>query len=68
MLFCWKGTAALKKIDATMRKDHLEIPKQNLKISVRKLKPGVNWVFQQDSDRKQSVTKRLKDDKMKIWK
>ena len=47
----------------------MNILKQNLKTSVRKLKLGRKWVFQMDNDPKHSskvVAKRLKDNEVKV--
>jgi hypothetical protein len=45
------GTGALHKIDEIMREEnYVDILKQHLKTSVRKLKPGHKWVFQMDND------------------
>uniref|UniRef100_A0A8L0DSZ3 Tc1-like transposase DDE domain-containing protein n=1 Tax=Oncorhynchus mykiss TaxID=8022 RepID=A0A8L0DSZ3_ONCMY len=63
-------TGALHKIDGIMRKDsHVDILKQHLKTSVRKLKLGHKWVFQMDNDPKHTskvVVKWLKDKKVKL--
>ena len=62
--FAAGGTGALHKIDGTMREDNdVDILKQHLKTSVRKLKLGHKWVFQMDNDPKhtsKSVAKWLK--------
>ena len=51
--FAAGGTGALHKIDVIMRKEHyVDILKQHLKTSVRKLKLGHKWVFQIDNDPK----------------
>ena len=47
----------------------MDILKQHLKTSVRKLKLGRNWVFQMDNDHKHTskvVAKSLKDNKVKV--
>ena len=47
----------------------MDILKQHLKISVRKLKLGRKWVFQMDNDHKHTskvVAKWLKDNKVKV--
>ena len=53
-----------------MKKDnYVDILKQNLKTSVRKLKLGRKWVFQMDNDPKNTskvVAKWLKDNKVKV--
>uniref|UniRef100_A0AAZ3SMD4 Tc1-like transposase DDE domain-containing protein n=1 Tax=Oncorhynchus tshawytscha TaxID=74940 RepID=A0AAZ3SMD4_ONCTS len=53
-----------------MREENdVDILKQNLKISVRKLKLGRKWVFQTDNDAKHTskvVAKWLKDNKIKV--
>jgi hypothetical protein len=68
--FAAGGTGALHKIDGIMRQeDDVDILKQHLKISFRKLKLGRKWVFQMDNDPKHTcevVTKWLKDNKVKV--
>ncbi|CDQ96643.1 unnamed protein product [Oncorhynchus mykiss] len=63
-------TGALHKIDGIMRKENdVDILKQHLKTSVRKLKLGRKWVFQMDNDPKHTskvVEKWLKDNKVKV--
>ena len=47
----------------------MDILKQHLKTSVRKLKHGCKWVFQMDNDPKHTskfVAKWLKDNKVKV--
>uniref|UniRef100_A0AAZ3QB32 Transposase n=1 Tax=Oncorhynchus tshawytscha TaxID=74940 RepID=A0AAZ3QB32_ONCTS len=65
------GTGALHKIDGIMRKEnYVDILKQHLKTSVRKLKLGHKWVFQMDNDPKHTskdVAKWLKDNKVKVF-
>ena len=49
--------------------NYVDILKQHLKTSVRKLKLGRKWVFHMDNDPKhtsKAVTKWLKDNKVKI--
>uniref|UniRef100_A0AAZ3RMA8 Tc1-like transposase DDE domain-containing protein n=1 Tax=Oncorhynchus tshawytscha TaxID=74940 RepID=A0AAZ3RMA8_ONCTS len=49
--------------------NYVDILKQHLKTSVRKLKLGHKWVFQMDNDPKHTskvVAKRLKDNKVKV--
>ena len=64
------GTGALHKIDGIMREDnYVDILKQHLKTSVRKLKLGRKCVFQMDNDPKHTskvVAKWLKDNKVKV--
>ena len=49
--FAAEGTGALHKIDGFMRKEnYVDIFKQHLKTSVRKLKLGRKWFFQMDND------------------
>jgi transposase len=49
--FAAGGSAALHKIDSIMRKEnYVDILKQHLKTSVRKLKLGRKCVFQMDND------------------
>ena len=44
-------TGALHKIDGIMRQENcVDILKQHLKTSVRKLKLGRKWVFQKDNE------------------
>ena len=68
--FAAGGTGALHKIDGIMRKEnYVDILKQHLKTSVRKLKLGRKWVFQMDNDPKHAskvVAKWLKDNKVKV--
>uniref|UniRef100_A0A673X6X6 PH and SEC7 domain-containing protein 1-like n=1 Tax=Salmo trutta TaxID=8032 RepID=A0A673X6X6_SALTR len=68
--FAAGGTGALHKIDGIMRKEnYVDILKQRLKTSVRKLKLGRKWVFQMDNDPKHTskvVAKWLKDNKVKV--
>ena len=47
----------------------MDILKQHLKTSVRKIKLGPKWVFQMDNDHKHTskvVAKWLKDNKVKV--
>jgi hypothetical protein len=64
------GTGALHKIDGIMREEnYMDILKQHLKTSVRKLKLGCKWVFQMDNDLKHAskvVAKWFKDNKVKV--
>jgi hypothetical protein len=51
--FAAGGTGALHVIDGNMRKEnYVDILKQHLKTSVRKLKLGRKWDFQMDNDPK----------------
>jgi hypothetical protein len=51
--FAAGGTGALHKIDGVMREEnYVDILKQHLTTSVRKLKLGRKWVFQMDNDPK----------------
>ena len=63
-------SGALHKIDGiTKEENYVDILKQHLKTSVRKLKPGRKWVFQMDNDPKHAsrvVAKWLKDNKVKV--
>ncbi|CDQ68634.1 unnamed protein product [Oncorhynchus mykiss] len=67
--FAAGGTGALHKIDGIMRMENdVDILKQHLKTSVRKLKLGRKWVFQMNNDPKHTskvVAKWLKD-KVKV--
>ncbi|CDQ65747.1 unnamed protein product [Oncorhynchus mykiss] len=67
--FAAGGTGALHNIDWIMKKkNYVDILKQHLKTSVRKLKLGCKWVFQMDNDPKhtsKAVAKCLKDNKVK---
>ena len=69
--FAAEGTGALHKIDGTMKKENdVDILKQHLKTSVRKLKLGCKWVFQMDNDPKHTskvVAKWLKETKSRYW-
>jgi hypothetical protein len=64
------GNGAHHKIDGIMRQEnYVDILKQHLKTSVRKLKLGLKWVFQMDNDPKHTskvVAKWLKDNKVKV--
>ena len=68
--FATGGTGALQKLDGIMRENiFVDILKQHLKTSVRKLKLGRKWVFQMDNDPKlisKVVAKWLKDNKVKV--
>ena len=68
--FAAVGTGALHKIDGFMRKEnYVDILKQHLKTSIRKLKLGHKLVFQMDNDPKDTskvVAKWLKDNKVKV--
>ena len=46
------ATGALHKMDGIMDDNYLDILKQHLKTSVKKLKLGRKWVFQMDNDPK----------------
>ncbi|CDQ82216.1 unnamed protein product [Oncorhynchus mykiss] len=63
-------TGALHKIGGIMREEnYVDILKQHLKTSVRKLKLGRKWVFQMNNDPKHTskvVEKWLKDNKVKV--
>ena len=63
-------TGALHKINGIMRQEnYVDILKQHLKTSVRKLKLGRKWVFQMDNDPKHTsevVAKWLQDSKVKV--
>ena len=51
--FAEGGTGALHKLYGIMREEiYVDILKQHLKTSVRKLKLGHKWVFQMDNDPK----------------
>ena len=68
--FAAGGTGALHKIHGIMRKEnYVDVLKQHLKTSVRKLKLGRKWVFQMDNDTKHTskvVAKWLMDNKVKV--
>ena len=68
--FAVGGTGALHKIDGIMRQENdVDILKQHLKTSVRKLKLGRKWVFKMDNDPKRTskvVAKWIKDNKVKV--
>ena len=68
--FAAGGNGALHKIDGIMRKEeYVDILKQHLKTSVRKLKLGRKWVFQMDNDSKHTskvVAKWHKDNNVKV--
>ena len=63
--FAAGGTGALHKIYGIMREENdVDILKEHLRTSVRKLKLGRKWVFQMDNDPKHTskdVAKWLKD-------
>ena len=63
-------TGAHHKIEGITRLENdVDILKQHLKTSVRKLKLGRKWVFQMDNDPKHTskvVAKWLKDNKVKV--
>ena len=64
------GTGALHKLDGSRRAgNYVDILKQHLNTSVRKLNIGHKWIFQMDNDTKHTskvVTKWLKDNKVKV--
>jgi hypothetical protein len=68
--FAAGGTGALHKTDGIMRMgNYVDILKQHLKTSFRKLKLGRKWVFQMDSDPKHTykvVRKLLKNNSVKV--
>ena len=68
--FAAGGTGALHTIDGIMRmENYVDILKQHLKTSVRKLKLGCKWVFQMDNDPKHTskvVAKWLKDNNVTV--
>ena len=68
--FAAGGTGALHKIDGIMRRENdVDILKQHLKTTVRKLKLGHKWVFQMDNDPKHAsefVEKWHNDNKVKV--
>jgi transposase len=67
--FAAGGTGAIHKIDDIMRmENYVDILKQHLKTSVRKLKLGRKWVFQIDKHTSKVVAKWLKDNKIKVLK
>ena len=63
-------TGALHKTDGIMREgNYVDILKQHLKTSVRKLKLGRKWLLKMDNDHKHNsevVAKWLKDNKVKV--
>ena len=63
-------TGSLHKIDGIMREEmYVDILKQHLKTTVRKLKLGRKWVFQMDNDSKHTskvVANWLKDNKVNV--
>ena len=65
------GTGARHKIDGIMSQENdVDILKQHLKTSVRKLKIGRKWVFQMDNNPRHTskvVAKWLKDNKVKVF-
>ena len=69
--FAAGGTGALHKIDGIMRQEKdVDILRQHLKTSVRKLKLGRKWLFQMNNYPKHSskfVAKKRKDNKVKVF-
>ena len=65
------GGTALHKIDGIMREDnYVDIIKQYLKTSVRKLKLGRKWVFEMNNDPKHTskvVANGLRTTKSRYW-
>jgi predicted nucleotidyltransferase len=56
--FAAGGTCALSKIDGIMRQEnYVDILKQHLKTSVKKLTLGRKWVFRMDNDPKHTSNK-----------
>ena len=68
--FAAGGTGALHKIDGfTREENYVDILKQHLQTSVRKLKLGLKWVFQMHNDPKHTskvVEKWLEANKVKV--
>ena len=68
--FAARGTSALPKINGIMSEENdVDILKQHLKTSFRKLKLGHKWVVQIDNDPKhisKVVAKWLKDNKVQV--
>jgi hypothetical protein len=68
--FAARETVALHKIDGIMwEENYVDILKQHLKTSVRKLKLSLKWVFQMDNDPNHTskvVAKWLMDNKVKV--
>ena len=69
-VLCCRRDWCTSQTDGIMRMEsYVDILKQHLKISVRKLKLGRKWVFQMDNDPKHAskvVAKWLKDNKVKV--
>ena len=69
VLFCRRDWCT-SQMDGIMREENeVDILKQHLKTSVRKLKLGRKWVFQMDNDPKHTskdVSIWLKDNKVKV--
>ena len=69
--FAAGGTGALHKIDGIMRQEnYMDILKQHLKTSVRKLKLSGKWVFQMDNDPNHTskvVANGLRTTKSRYW-
>ena len=66
--FAAGGTGALHKIDGIMGKDnYVDILKQHLNTSVRKIKLGRKWVFQMNNDPKHTSKVVAKWLKSRYW-
>ena len=64
--FAAGGTGALHKIDDHEEEKYVDILKQYLKTSVRKLKLGRKCVYQMDNDTYKVVAKWRKDNKVNV--
>ena len=66
--FAAGGTGALHKIDSIMRQENdVDILKQHLKTSVRKLKLGYKLVFQMDNHLPKFCQNGLRTTKSRFW-
>ena len=69
-VLCCRRDWCISEIDGIMRREYyVDILKQHLKTSVRKLKLGRKWVLQMDNDPKHAskvVAKWFKDNKVNV--
>ena len=68
-LTSWENQKKSTKTSEKQKANYVDILKQHLKTSVRKLKLGRKWVFEMDNDPKHTskvVSKWLKDNKVKV--
>jgi hypothetical protein len=68
-MLCGGFAAGGTGIGIMRKENYVDILKQHLKTSVRKLKLGRKWIFQMDNDHNlasEVVVKWLKDNKVKV--